>query len=49
MLRPVKKQWMMGIIENFTKPGDLVVGPFAGTFSVVMVCMILPKYRPVVG
>lgn len=51
MLRPEQKsrQWMMDIIEKFTKPGDLVVDPCAGTFSVAMACMLMPKHRKFVG
>lgn len=35
----------MDIIKKFTKPGDLVMDHFFGTFSVVTACMLLPDHR----
>lgn len=39
----------MDIIDKLTKPFDLVVNPCAGTFSVGMECMLLPKHRIIDG
>ena len=51
MLRPEQKSitLMSDIIEKFSKPGDLVVDPCSGTFSVAKACLLLPKHRRFVG
>ena len=51
MLRPEQKNiaWMKEIISQFTVKGDIVVDPFAGTFSTAKACMDLPEHRIFVG
>jgi len=41
--------WMMDIISKFTKPGDIVVDMFSGTFPTAKACMKLDKHRRFVG
>jgi len=46
-LRPEQKNvsWMMDLVQKFTKPGMLVLDPFAGTLSVAKACLSLNKHR----
>lgn len=41
--------WIKNIVHTFNNPGNLVVHAFAGTSSVSMNCMLLPKHRRVLG
>ncbi|MEM1002550.1 MAG: DNA methyltransferase, partial [Bacteroidota bacterium] len=51
MVRPEQKGilWMSNLIEKFSKPGDLVVDCFSGTFSVAKACFLLSKHRRFIG
>lgn len=41
--------WIKYTVQNFTKPENLVVDSFAGTFSVVQACMPLPRHGITIG
>ena len=51
MLRPEQKsvKRMSALVQKFTRPGDLVFDPFAGTFSVPKACLSRAKHRRFVG
>lgn len=40
---------MKNIVQEFTKPVNLVVDTYDGTFSVVRACMLLHKHRKFIG
>ena len=47
MLCPEQKYvaCLMTLMDRFSNPGDLVFGPFAGTYSTARACLLLPAHR----
>lgn len=50
-MRPAQKNavWMIGIVQKFRKPGNLVVDTCAGTSSVAKAFIFLDKQRRPIG